>query len=52
MRIERIGALFRCFLYDGAPSAFEGFLEQRWQNFFKRHVLQMVEQNFRHRCVS
>ena len=45
---ERLGALRRGRLHDHAPAALERFLEQGRQNILERHVLQMVEQDFRH----
>jgi len=52
MRVERIGALLRRRLHDDAPAALQQFFQERRQHGFERHVLQMVEQNFRHFLAS
>ena len=41
--IERVSALLGGCVYDGSPATLQGFFEQRRQNAFKRHILQMIE---------
>src|SRR3569623_1180480 len=49
MRVEQVGALHRARQHDDAPAAHERFLEQRRKHVLQPHVLQMIEQTFRHR---
>ena len=48
MRIQCLGALLRGRLHHHPPAALKRFLEQGRQHIFDRHVLQVVEQDFRH----
>ena len=52
MGVERVGPLLRRRLHDNAPATLQRFFKQRRQNVVERHVLQMVEQNFRHPVFS
>jgi len=45
---QRIRAFRRGRLHDHAPAALQRFFQQGRQYAFERHVLQMVEQDFRH----